>query len=161
MGLFSKIFTVNGNRVPEELRTQLEAEGVIVLSGKVSVSQGFSGHVPGLFSSTSRNRSSGTLAITRQRVYASLPYAPRLKQPAIDQRWDAEQQGPAKVTIDGTGVHLDIDIKHVDPRFQGDLTLLYRQEFTEAQLAQLPARSLAFSVTPDYVFHILGVRAKT
>jgi hypothetical protein len=161
MGLFSKIFTVNGNRVPEELRTQLESEGVIFLSGKVGVSQHFSGSVPGLFSSTSRNRSSGTLAITRQRVYALLPYAPRLKQPAVDQRWDAEQQGPAKVTISESGVEVSIDIKRVDPRFQGSLTLLYRQELTEEQLAQLPARSLAFSVTPDYVFHILGVRAKT
>jgi hypothetical protein len=161
MGLFSKIFSVNASRVPEELRAQLDAEGIIFLSGKVGVSQRFSGSVPGLFSSTSRNRSSGTLAITRQRVYALLPYARRLTEPAIDQRWDADQRGPAKVTISPSGVELVIDIKHVDPRFQGNLTLLYRQTLIDEVLAQLPARSLAFSVTPEYVFHILGVRAKT
>jgi hypothetical protein len=34
MGLFNKIFTVNGDRVPDEVRAQLDAEGVIFSPGK-------------------------------------------------------------------------------------------------------------------------------
>ena len=159
MGLLDKLF--NTKRVSDELHAQLASEGVIYLLDKVGVSQRFSGSVPGLFSASSGARGSGLLAITRQRVYATLPSAPRLKVPAIDQRWDATQSGPAKVTLSEEGVQLDIAVSHVDPRFHGDLTLRYKKPLTAEVLAQLPARSLAFDVSPEYVFHVLGVRAKT
>jgi hypothetical protein len=100
------------------------------------------------------------LAITRQRVYATLPSAAPLKVPAIDQRWDVDQTGPAKVTLADDGVHVNLDVDHVDPRFHGKLTLHYKKPLSPEVLAQLPARSLAFNVPPEYVFHILGVRAK-
>ena len=67
----------------------------------------------------------------------------------------------AKVTISEAGVQLDLDVGRVDPRFQGHLTLHYKRALPDDVLAQIPGRSLAFSVSPDYVFHILGVRAKT
>jgi hypothetical protein len=159
MGLFSKLFP-RGN-APDELQVQLESENLVYLARKAGVSQRFSGSVPGLFSGASRTRGTGMLAITGQRVYATLPSAPRLKVPAIDQRWDADQTGPAKVTFSEDGVQLDLDVGHVDPRFHGHLTLHYKKPLTEGVLAQLPSRTLAFTVPPEYVFHLLGVRAKT
>jgi hypothetical protein len=158
MGLFGKLF--HHPAVPEELRAQLEAEGLIYLAEKVGVTLKFSGSIPGLFSGDSRNRGNGTLAITRQRLYATFPSAPRLAGPAIDQQWDA-QKGPAVVTLDESGVQLDIEIGRLDPRFHGQLTLLYRQPLAGDVLRKLPARSLRFTVPPEYVFHILGVRAKS
>jgi hypothetical protein len=159
MGLLRKLY--RRDAVPDELRRQLESENLVYLAEKVGVRQQFSGSVPGLFSGASRNRGSGMLAITGQRVYATLPSAPRLQLPAIDQRWDAEQTGPARVSISEAGVQLDLDVNHVDPRFHGHLTLHYKKTLTDEVLTRLPSRTLEFTVSPEYVFHILGVRAKT
>jgi hypothetical protein len=156
MFLLRKLFNIS--LVPPELRAQLESEGLIHLVEKVGVSQRFSGSVPGLFSAASAHRGSGTLALTRHRVYASLPTAPRLKVPAIDAPWDGD--GLAKVTISADGVQMDLDVKRVDPRFNGHLSLRYKASLGDEVLAQLPATSLSFGVSPEYVFHILGVRAK-
>ncbi len=150
----------NRTKVPMQLRAQLESEGLVYLAEKVGVSLRFSGSVPGLFSAASGNRGNGMLAITRKRLYATFPSAPRLDGPTIDQRWDAESGGPAKVTLSADGVRLDLDVGRVDPRFHGELSLQYRQPLTEDVLAQVPVQSLAFIVAPEYVFHILGVRAK-
>ena len=158
MGLFRKLF--GHGRVPEQLRAQFDAEGLIYLAEKVGVTQKFSGSVPGLFSAASRNRGFGQLAVTRQRLYATYPSAPRLGGPLIDQKWDA-QEGPVKVTLSESGMQLDIEIGRVDPRFHGHLSLLYRQPLDDDILQQLPARSLRFSVSPEYVLHLLGVRAKS
>jgi hypothetical protein len=40
------------------------------------------------------------------------------------------------------------------------LALDFKTPLTDDVLAVLPARSLAFDVTPEYVFHMLGVRVK-
>ncbi|CAN5231001.1 hypothetical protein BH09ACT8_BH09ACT8_56430 [soil metagenome] len=97
MGLLGKLF--DHSRVPEQLRAQFDAEGLIYLAEKIGVTLSFSGSVPGLYSSASRSRGNGMLAFTRQPL-------------------------------------------------------------TDDVLAQAPARSLRFSVPPECVFHILGVRVK-
>jgi hypothetical protein len=43
-------------------------------------------------------------------LYALLPTLHRLKPPAIDRRWDAPRDGPAKVAISESGVQLAIDL---------------------------------------------------
>jgi len=57
-------------------------------------------------------------------------------------------------------VQMDIDIGHVDPRFHGGLSLHHKTSIPNDVLAALPARSLAFAVSPEYVFHMLGVRVR-
>jgi hypothetical protein len=84
-----------------------------------------------------------------------------LTGPAIDQPWDAAPHGPAKVTVSEEGVMLTIDLKRVDPRFTGELSENFKVALDADVLAALPTRSLAFAVTPEYVFHHLGVRART
>jgi hypothetical protein len=65
-------------------------------------------------------------------------------------------------------VLVDLALNHVDPRFRGDLSLRYKMPLPDDVmplpddvLAALPSRSLAFGVSPDYVFHLLGVRVRT
>jgi hypothetical protein len=82
------------------------------------------------------------------------------RQPAIDQGWDDVQRGPAKVEITESGVTLTIDLKRVDPRFHGEMSETFKTELCADVLAALPNRSLAFEVSPDYVLHSLGVRAR-
>jgi hypothetical protein len=153
------VFTRPG-RLPAALRARLEPEGIVHVAERVRVRQQFSGSVPGMVSSWGVNRHLGLMVITRERLIALLPSIPRLKGPAIDARWDAEQRGAATVAISEAGVRLDVDVKRVDPRFHGELALDFKTALTDDVLEALPARSLAFDVTPEYVFHMLGVRVK-
>jgi hypothetical protein len=153
------VFTRPG-RLPAALRAQLEPEGIVHVAEGVRVRLQFNGSVPGMASSWGVNRHLGLMVITRERLIALLPSIPRLKGPAIDARWEAEQRGPATVAISDAGVRLDVDVKRVDPRFHGELALDFKTPLTDDVLAALPARSLAFGVTPEYVFHMLGVRVK-
>ena len=148
-------------RLPEPLRAQLAPEGIVHVAERVRVKQRFSGSAPGVHSALSVNRQLGLVVFTSERLYALLVTVPRLKGPAIDQRWDAPHDGPAKVEISETGMRLDLDVHHVDPRFRGELSLQFPMSLPDNVLAALPSRSLAFAVAPDYVFHLLGVRART
>ncbi|HZQ33369.1 MAG TPA: hypothetical protein VFB19_16770 [Mycobacterium sp.] len=159
MSFFSRLFRVG--TLPEPLRAQLEPEGIIHVAEKVRVRERFSGGVPGRHDALGVNRHIGLVVFTRQRLYALLPSLQMLKQPAIDQRWDAPHDGPARVEISDSGVKLEIvGLQQVDPRFHGDLSLDFRTSLPDETLAALPSRSLAFAVSPEYVFHMLGVRAK-
>jgi hypothetical protein len=93
--------------------------------------------------------------------YALLPTVPRLKGPAIDRRWDDQGDGPAKVIISEAGMQFDLDLNRVDARFRGHLSLNCKMSLPHNVLAALPSRSLSFGVSPDYVFHLLGVRVRT
>jgi hypothetical protein len=146
--------------LPPALRAQFEPEGIIAVAEKLGVRQRFSGPVPGRFAALSIQRHKGLVVITHQRLYTLVPTLARLKQPAIDQPWDSPGDGPAKATLDGTGVVLTVDLKRVDPRFSGELSTTWKIEFGEDVLAALPARSLRFSVSPEYVFSSLGVSAR-
>ena len=106
------------------------------------------------------NRHIGLVVFTRERLLALLPTAPRLKGPAIDARWDAPQEGAAKVTISESGVRMDLEVNRVDPRFHGQFSLDFKTPLTADVLEALPRRPLAFDVTPEYVFRMLGVRVK-
>lgn len=118
-------------RLPERMRVQFAPEGILHVAERVHVTQRFSGSAPGVHSALSVNRHIGLVLFTRERLYALLPTIPRLKGPAIDRRWNDPNDGPAKVAV------------------------------SDDALADLPSRSLAFGVSPDYVFHMLGVRVRT
>jgi hypothetical protein len=105
-------------------------------------------------------RHTGLVVFTRARLYALLPTIPRLHGPAIDRRWDDEEGGPCTVTISESGVLLSLDVRRVDPRLHGELSLQYRTGIPDDALAQLPKRALSFPVAPAYVFHLLGVRER-
>jgi hypothetical protein len=153
------VFTRAG-RLPAPMRAHLEPEGIIRVAERVRVRQQFSGSIPGMVSGWGVNRHLGLVVFTGERLLALLPSIPRLKGPAIDARWDAQQGGPATVAISEAGVRMDVDVKRVDPRFHGELALEFKTPLTDDLLTELPARSLAFDVTPEYVFHMLGVRVK-
>src|SRR5262249_13882542 len=87
------------------------------------------------------NRKTGLVVFTRERLYALLPTIPRLKVP---------------VALSYSGLQFDLEINRVDHRFRGHLSLKYKTSLPDDVLAALRSRSLAFGVTPDYMFHMLG-----
>jgi hypothetical protein len=151
---------VRPGQLPQPLRRQLEPEGILHVAERVRVTQRFSGSAPGVHSASSVNRHLGLVVFTRDRLYALLPTIPRLGGPAIDQRWDAADDGPAKVVISESGLEMDLDVGQVDARFRGRLSLHFKTSIPDDVLGVLPSRSLSFSVTAEYVFHMLGVRVR-
>ena len=144
-----KLMRIGG--LPDDLRTQVDAEGIIYLAEYVPVTRRFSGSVPGKRSNANIASYVGSLAISSQRVLATLSSVPKLAGRTIDQRWDAEQTGPVKADISDSGLHIEVDIGEVDPKFDGRLSLNYKTDIGEDVLMRLPRRSLAFEVPREYV----------
>ncbi|WP_102141304.1 hypothetical protein [Mycobacterium hubeiense] len=144
-------------KLPDELRAELEAEGILHRAEYVPVTRRFSGTIPGRRAAGSVASYVGSLVLTNQRVLGTLSTVPKLAGRTIDQRWDAVQAGPVKASISDSGLVLEADIAEVDPRFEGRLSLHYKDAIGEDVLSRLPRRSLAFDVPPEYVFRAVGV----
>ncbi|MDT5236254.1 MAG: hypothetical protein QOF47_2241 [Mycobacterium sp.] len=144
-------------KLPDELRAEAEAEGIIHLAEYVAVTRRFSGRVPGKRSSGEIASYVGSLVLTNQRVLGTLSSVPKLAGRTIDQRWDAPQAGTVKAELSETGLVLDVNVAAVDARCTGNLSLHYKDPITEDVLMRLPRRSLAFDVPPEYVFRAVGV----
>jgi hypothetical protein len=144
-------------KLPDELRTEVEAEGIIHIAEYVPVTRRFSGRVPGKRSAGSIASYVGSLVLTNQRVLATLSSVPKLAGRTIDLRWDAPQTGAVKAELSETGLVLDANVAEVDPRCTGQLSLHYKDPLPEEILMRLPRRSLAFDVPPEYVFRAVGV----
>ena len=141
--------------LPAELRTQVDAEGILFLAEYLPVTRRFSGSVPGKRANTNISSYVGSLVITPQRVLGTLSSVPKLAGRTIDQRWDAPQSGPVKADISNTGLHIE-----VNPKFHGHLSLNYKTPIPDDVLMRLPRRSLAFEVPPEYVLRAVGVPAR-
>jgi hypothetical protein len=152
-----KLLRIGG--LPDEMRAQVEAEGIIYLAEYLPVTRRFSGSVPGKKSNTNISSYVGSLAITSQRVLGTLSSVPKLAGRTIDREWNAQQSGPVKADISSTGLHIEVDIGQVDPKFDGHVSLNYKTEIGEDVLMRLPRRSLTFEVPPEYVLRVIGVPA--
>ncbi|MBI3223427.1 MAG: hypothetical protein HYZ39_00045 [Mycolicibacterium cosmeticum] len=150
-----KLFGIG--KLPDDLRTAVEAEGIIHLAEYVAVTRHFSGKVPGLRSAGSVSSYSGSLVFTSQRVLATLSSVPKLAGRVIDQSWGAPQSGVVTADISEAGLHLHVDVGQVDPRCSGQLSLHYKETLLDNVLAALPARKLAYDVPPEWVFRAVGV----
>lgn len=144
-------------KLPADLREQLEAEGIIHLVDYVAVTRRFGGAIPGLRSPRSVAGYVGSLVFTQQRVLATLSTLPKLAGCTLDVRWDQPQSGAGTAEISATGLRVDVDLDEADPRFRGRLSLHYKTEVPDTVLTQLPRRTLAFDVPPEYVFCAVGV----
>lgn len=150
-----KLLRIGG--LPEDLRAEVEAEGVLFLAEYIAVTRRFSGKIPGRRTSANVTSYVGSLALTNQRVLGTLSTVPKLAGRTIDQRWDAPQSGNVTAELSATGMHIDVEIAAVDSRFSGQLSLNYKVTIPEEVLARIPRRSLSFDVPPEYVFRAVGV----
>jgi hypothetical protein len=146
-------------KLPADLREQLEAEGVIFTAGKVGVNRHFSGHVPGVFSASGVSRYTGGFGFSTARIVATFPTRGDAALRSVDCAWDSDA-GPARATINGKGLHIEIDLHGVDPAFSGSMKLNYKKKIPDDVLQKLPATSLRFPVQPVFVYRAAGVRPK-
>ena len=144
-------------KLPDELRAEVQSEGIVHLAEYVPVTRRFTGRVPGMRSAGSISSYVGSLVLTNQRVLGTLSSVPKLAGRTIDQRWDAPQTGTVKAELSETGLLLEINVAEVDTRCTGHLSLHYKDAIPEDVFMRLPRRSLAFDVPPEYVFRAVGV----
>jgi hypothetical protein len=88
-----KLFGIG--KLPDDLRAEVDTEGVIYLADYVPVTRRFSGAIPGLRSAHSVASYVGSLVFTSQRVLATLSSLPKLAGPTVVHRTSlAALQGP-------------------------------------------------------------------
>lgn len=143
--------------LPEGLRTEAEAEGILFLAEYVPVTRRFTGSIPGKRSTGSVASYAGALVMTNYRALATMSTLPKLAGRSLDQPWSAPQVGAVHAELDPSGLTLTADVAQIDGRCRGELSLHYKTAIPADVLAQLPRTSLAFDVGPEYVFRAVGV----
>ena len=144
-------------KLPADVRTQVESEGLIYLADFVPVTRRFSGAIPGLRSAHSVASYVGSVVFTSQRVLATLSSLPKLAGPTVDVCWDATQSGAATAEIAPDGLQVEADVDELDATFTGHLSLQYKLDIPDDVLTRLPHRSLTFAMPPEYVLRAVGV----
>ena len=144
-------------KLPADVRAAVEAEGLLYFADYVAVTRRFSGAIPGLRSAHSVASYVGSVALTSQRVLATLSSLPKLAGPTVNVRWEAAQSGAATAEIGSSGLQVDIDVSKVDESFTGELSLHYKLAIPGDVLAGLRRRTLNFDMPPEYVFRAVGV----
>jgi hypothetical protein len=151
-----KLFGVG--KLPHEMRTAVEKEGVLHVYEGVPVAYEFSGKLPGLVVGGTNTRSySGALALTKRRILGTLSVVPKLAGRAIDHEWAATETGPLKVTIDERGVLLKVELGDVDAEWSGHLSLHYELTFSTEELKDLPAKAFSLKAPHEWVLKLAGV----
>lgn len=145
-------------KLPDDMRAQVEAEGVLHLAEFVPVTFRFSGTIPGKVAKGNLSSYVGALALTGQRVLGTLSSVPKKAGRAVDHQWNAPGGSMVEATLDESGLLLSVpDISVVDPGFSGSVKLHYKAPLSAEVLMQLPERSFAFDVPAKFVYSVCGV----
>src|SRR5262245_13863685 len=124
-------------KLPDDMRAEVAREGIRYLAEFVPVTYRFSGKVPRKVANGELRSHAGSLAITSERVPATLSTVPKVAGRAIDQRWDAPQEGAVTADFSANGLEIDVDINRVDESFVGHLSMHYKCTIPEAVLSTL------------------------
>ena len=144
--------------LPDDMRAQIESEGVLHLAEFVPVTFRFSGNIPGKVAKGNLSSYVGALALTSQRVLGTLSTVPRKAGRSVDHRWNAPPGSMVQGTLDASGLTLHVpDISVVDPAFSGSLKLHYKTPLPAAVLTRIPQRTFGFDVPAKFVYSVCGV----
>lgn len=146
-------------KLPDDMRAEVEAEGLLHLAEFVPVTFRFSGSVPGKTAKGNLRSYVGALALTNQRVLGTLSTVPKKAGRSVDHRWADDRSGSmVQASLDASGLTLDVpDISVVDPKFSGSVSLHYKSALSEEVLMRVPTRSFSFDVPPKFVYSMCGV----
>ena len=144
--------------LPEDIRDQLRAEGIIHVAEFVPVTFRLSGHVPGKVAKNTIRSLVGALVLTEKRVLGTLSSVPKKGAKTVDHAWDSPPGTMVRAELDETGLLLDApDISLIDPCFSGSMSLRYKTPLPESVVAALPVREFTFNVPHKYVYLACGM----
>jgi hypothetical protein len=145
-------------QLPDDMRAQIESEGVLHLAEFVPVTFRFSGTIPGKVAKGNLSSYVGALAITSQRVLGTLSSVPKKAGRSVDHRWNTPAGSMVQATLDESGLLLAVsDISVVDPGFSGSVKLHYKAPLSADVLMRVPERSFAYDVPAKFVYSVCGV----
>jgi hypothetical protein len=145
-------------KLPDDMRAEVEAEGVLHLAEFVPVTFRFSGRLPGKVAKGNFSSYVGALALTSERVLATLSSVPKKAGRAVDHRWNTSGGSMVQATLDESGLLLSAtDLSVIDPTFSGSTSLHYKVPLSDEVLMRIPERSFVFDVPPKFVYSICGV----
>jgi hypothetical protein len=147
--------------LPEDMRAQCDAEGILHLAEFVPITFRFSGNIPGKVAKGNLSSFVGALALTKQRVLGTLSSVPKKAGRSVDHQWNAPGGSMVHATLDESGLLLSVpDISVVDPGFTGSVSLHYKTPLSAEVLMQLPERTFAFDVPAKFVYSVCGVPSR-
>jgi hypothetical protein len=156
VGIFRRLFRLGV--LPAELRTQVDAEGILAVFENLPVTYRFSGRVPGHVAVGQVRPYSGALAFTSVRALGTLAWVPNTGGKAMDVPWTTGDDGAVHVTIHPDGVKIAIDLERVSPgEFTGTQSLDYKCPLAPEVLARLPKLEFGFDIPREYVLKLAGV----
>lgn len=145
-------------KLPDDMLTEVQTEGLLHLAEFVPVTFRFSGRVPGKTAKGNIRSYVGALALTKRRVLGTLSSVPNKAGRSVDHQWDDAAGSMVKATLDESGLTLDVpDISVVEPSFHGSVSLHYKTPLSDQVLARVPQRSFTFDVPPKFVYSVCGV----
>lgn len=145
-------------KLPDDMRAQVESEGVLHLAEFVPVTYRFSGKIPGKTAKGNIRSYVGALVLTDRRVLGTLSSVPRKASRAVDHQWSAPEGSMVNATLDESGMRVAVpDISVIDPNFSGSVSLHFKSKLSDDVLARLPQRSFTFDAPPKFVYAIVGV----
>src|SRR3954451_340415 len=129
-------------KLPDDMRADIEAEGVLPLAEFVPATFRFSGKVPGKTAKGNVSSYVGALALTDQRVLATLSSVPKKAGRAVDHQWSDADGAMVNARLDKSCLTLDLpDISVVEPTFAGSMSLHYKTPLSDEVLARVPKQS--------------------
>lgn len=148
--------------LPDDIREQLQAEGLLHVAEFVPVTFRFSGHVPGKVAKGTLRSLVGALVITEKRLIGTLSSVPKKGAKTVNHMWDEPDGTMVRAELDESGLLLDApDLSAVDPSFEGSMSLRYKTPLPADLLAALPARAFTFDVPNKYVYLACGMPPST
>jgi hypothetical protein len=138
-------------RMPGAISAELADEQILFETEGIRVVQSFSGHVPGLTSSGSKQLHMGAFAVTDRRVVGVTGGGK-----AVDVAYDMQADGPATLTLEPDGLHVVWDMNRVHAACRGTMKLHFKETISDQDLARFPASRLTFRVDPAKVVRFTG-----
>ena len=141
-------------KMPEAVLAEIAGETQLLFTEGVRVSLRRRGHVPGsVVAGRAVNVGWGAFAVTNRRVVGT-----RSRAKWVDVPWDDDDvsEGPAQLTLDATGLHVEFDLAKVHPACDGEMRIDFREQLSDDDLARFPARTKSFRVDPQKVVRLFG-----
>jgi hypothetical protein len=151
-GFFARLL---GGPITAALTKAVEGEQVLFQSEPARSVKSFSGRVPGLRSSGSKNWFRAAFAVTDRRVIAIGG-----RGTMVDVGYDMKADGPATLTLEPDGLHVRWDMDRVHPSCHGTMTLHIPADVPETTLIGFPDKELSFNVDPQKVVRFTGSMRK-
>jgi len=148
----SSLSTLEVGALPDNLRTEIQNDEVILFEEGIPVTVRRHGTAPG-FRGGGIGSFSGAFAVTNRRLVAGIS-----KTVVMDASCDTKDAKGAQASFAEDGLHITIDAG-IHPRCTGEIQLHFKQHLPETELARFPCQKIIFQFPVDLIPKMFGAPA--